>query len=256
MARITVLANQKGGVGKTSTAHALVTGLTHKGYRVLAADADPQANLTYCMNASDNKPGVYELLKGDIIAPQAVQNTEQGAIISSTPMLSGVDLEFTEKGREYLLTEALEPFKAVYDYIVIDTPPTLGILTINALAAANDVIVPMAADIFSLQGLSQLYSTITKVKNRCNQSLSIAGLLITRYSGRTILSKELREAIGKKAQQIGTQLYTTVIREGIAIREAQIEQTSIFKNKTLFKSNATADYLSFIDEYLKGNGHG
>jgi len=252
MARITALANQKGGVGKTSVAHALATGLTHRGYRALAVDTDPQGNLTYSMNADDSKPGVYELLKGEIIAPQAVQNTEQGAIISSSPMLSGVDLEFTGRGREYLLTEALEPFKAVYDYIVIDTPPTLGIITINALAAANDVIVPMAADIFSLQGLSQLCSTIGKVKTRCNPTLSIAGLLITRYSGRAILSKELREAIGEKARQIGTQLYTTVIREGIAIREAQIGQTSIFKNRTLFRSNAAADYLSFIAEYLKG----
>jgi len=253
MARITAIANQKGGVGKTSTAHALVTGLTHKGYRALAVDVDPQGNLSYCMNADENKPGVYELLGGDIIAPNAVQNTEQGAIICSSHMLTGADLVFTDKGREYLLSEAMAPFRAVYDYIVIDTPPTLGILTINALTAANDIIIPMGADIFSLQGLSQLYNTIGKVKRRCNTSLHIAGLLITRYSGRAILSKELRETISEKAQQLDTKLYSTVIREGIAVKEAHTGQVSLFKS--LLKSKPAIDYLNFTDEYLKGNGY-
>ena len=248
-ARVTTISNQKGGVGKTTTAHALATGLTYKGYKTLAIDTDPQGNLSYTMNADENRPGVYELLKDEIIAPRAVQNTGQGAIICSSMMLANADLEFRDKGREYLLSEALEPFKAVYDFIVIDTPPTLGIITINALAAANDVIIPMGADIYSLQGLGQLYGTIGEVKRRCNPGLNIAGILITRYNGRTILSNDLRETIGDKAQQIGTQLYKTVIREGIAVREAQTQQTNIFKTKIFFKSNAAADYLSFIEEY-------
>jgi len=249
-ARIITVANQKGGVGKTSTAHALTTGLTYKGYKTLAIDTDPQGNLSYTMSVDDKRAGIYELLKGDVIAPKAVQNTEQGAIICSSLMLSGADLEFTDKGREYLLSEALEPFKAVYDFIVIDTPPTLGIITINALAAANDVIIPMGADVFSLQGLSQLYSTISTVKRRCNQSLHIAGILITRFSGRAILSNELRETIEGKAQQIGTKLYETVIHEGIAVKETQTRQASLFKG--LLKSKPAADYLSFIGEYLEG----
>ena len=239
-------------MGKTTTAHALATGLIHKGYKALAIDTDPQGNLSYTMNADDKRPGVYELLKNEVIAPRAVQNTGQGAVICSSMMLSGADLEFTGKGREYLLTEALEPFRAVYDFIVIDTPPTLGMLTINALAAADDVIVPMGADIYSLQGLSQLYGTIGQVKRRCNPGLDIAGILITRYNGRTILSNELKETIGDKARQIGTRLYKTVIREGISIREAQTQQSSIFKTKIFFRSNAAIDYLSFIEEYLKG----
>ena len=255
-ARITVIANQKGGVGKTTTAHALATGLTYKGYKTLALDTDPQGNLSYTMNADDNKPGVYELLKDEIIAPRAVQNTEQGAIICSSMMLSGADLEFTGNGREYLLSEALEPFKTVYDFIVIDTPPTLGMLTINALVAADDVIIPMGADIFSLQGLSQLYATIGQVKRRCNPGLDIAGVLITRYSGRAILSGELRETIGVKARQIHMPLYKTVIREGISVREAQTQQTSIFKTKIFFRSNAASDYLSFIEEYIGGAKNG
>ena len=248
--RIVAVANQKGGIGKTSTVHAMATGLTYKGYKTLAVDTDTQGNLSYTMGADVNKPGVYELLKGEVIAPQAVQNTEQGPIISSSMMLSGADLEFTAKGREYLLSEALEPFKAVYDYIVIDTPPTLGILTINAMTAASDIIVPMGADIYSLQGLSQLYKTIQAVKKRSNSELKIAGLLITRYSARAILSSELRETIGDRAAQMGTRLYKTAIREGIAVKEAQTRRVSLFK--TLLKSKPAADYLDFIDEYLKG----
>ena len=250
MARIIAVANQKGGVGKTSTVHALVTGLTYKGHKTLAVDTDPQGNLSYTMSADDNKPGVYDLLKDEIIAPRAVQNTEQGAIICSSRMLASADLEFTDKGREYLLSEALEPFKAVYEFIVIDTPPTLGIITVNALTAADDVIIPMGADVYSLQGLSQLYRTIDAVKKRSNPGLNIAGILITRYSGRAILSGELKETIGGKAGQMGTRLYRTAIREGIYVKEAQTRRVSLFRS--LLKSNPAADYLDFIDEYLKG----
>ena len=248
---IITIANQKGGVGKTTTAHALVTGLTYKGYKALAVDTDPQGNLTYTMNADENKAGVYELLRGDIKPIEAVQHTEQGDIISGSLMLSGADMEFSDTGREYLLSETLEPLRASYDFIIIDSPPTLGILTINALTAAHDLIIPMGADAYSLQGLSQLNATIGKVKKRCNPTLNVAGLLITRYSGRAILSQELRETIeGKAARAVGTNVFNSVIREGIAIKEAQTQQTSLYTAAP--KSNAAADYLTFIDEYLKG----
>lgn len=251
MTRITVIANQKGGVGKTTTAHALTAGLMLKGYKTLAVDIDPQGNLTYTMNADERREGVYELMKGGISPLESIQHTAQGDIISGSLMLSGADMEFTDTGREYLLSEALEPLGEVYDAIVIDCPPTLGILTINALTAAHDLVIPMGADIYSLQGFSQLYTTIGKVKKRCNQSLGIAGLLITRYNGRTILGQELRDTIEDKARQIGTGLFQSVIREGIAIKEAQTRQISVYAAAP--KSNAAQDYLSFVDEYWAGN---
>jgi chromosome partitioning protein len=248
---IIVIANQKGGVGKTTTAHALVTGLTYKRYKTLAVDTDPQGNLTYTMNADEDAAGVYELLKGNISALEAVQRTEQGDIISGSLMLSGADMEFSETGREYLLSEALEHIRTAYDFIIIDSPPTLGILTINALTAAHDLIIPMGADAYSIQGLSQLNATIGKVKKRCNPALNIAGLLITRYSGRAILSQELRDAIeNKAARAVGTSVFKSVVREGIAIKESQTQQTSLYA--ATLKSNAAADYLAFIEEYLKG----
>jgi len=249
---ITVIANQKGGVGKTTTVHALVTGLAYKGYKTLAVDTDPQGNLTYTMNADENAPGVYELMKGTAASLETVQHTEQGDVIIGSLMLSGADMEFTDTGREYILSELLKPLKTAYDYIIIDSPPTLGILTINALTAAHDLVIPMGADAYSLQGLSQLNATITKVKKRCNPTLNIAGLLITRYSGRAILSQELRETIeNRAAAAVGTNVFQTVIREGIAIKEIQTQQTSLFTAAP--KSNAAADYLAFINEYLKGS---
>lgn len=250
MARVTAISNQKGGVGKTTTAHALVTGLIHKGYKALAIDTDPQGNLSYTIGADDQKAGVYEVLKGQVNPLEVIQHTEQGDIIPSTLLLAAADLEFTDTGREYLLKDAIKPLKEKFDYIIIDTPPTLGIITINALTASNDVIIPMGADIYSLQGLSQLHSTTNKVKKYCNPSLRIAGLLITRFSGRSILSKELKEVIEDKAGQIGTAPFKTVIREGVAVKEAQTQQASLFQ--TAPKSNPAQDYSLFIDEYIKG----
>ena len=158
-------------------------------------------------------------------------------------------MEFTQPGREYLLKEILEPVKDNYDFIVIDTPPTLGILTINALTTSNDVIIPMGADIYSLQGLGQLYNTIENVKKYCNKDLTIKGLLLTKYNARTVLSKDLKDTIESKAQEINSKLFKTVIREGIAIKEAQTLQDNIFS--TAPTSKPAADYEAFIKEYLK-----
>ena len=127
----------------------------------------------------------------------------------------------------------------------------LGILTINALTAANDLIIPMGADAYSLQGLAQLGATISKVKKHCNPALKIAGLLITKYNGRSVLSRELRETIeNKAAHAVNASVFQTIIREGIAIKEAQTQQRSIYKSAP--RSNAVKDCLAFVDEYLKG----
>jgi chromosome partitioning protein len=249
---IITIANQQGGVGKPTTAHALITGLSYKGFKTVAVDIDPQSNLTYTMNADENKTGIYELLKGNINTLEAVQNTKQGDIIIGSLMLSGADMEFSDTGREYLLSEALESLKAVYDFIIIDSPPTLGILTINALTAAQDLIIPMGADAYSLQGLSQLNATIKKVRKRCNPALNIAGILITRYNGRTILSQELKDTIENEiAPTVGARVFQSIIRETISIREAQIQQASLFNLDE--KTIGATDYLEFIEEYLKGN---
>lgn len=246
MARITTIINQKGGVGKTSTAHALAMGLIRRGYSTLVVDADPQGNLSYIMQAN-TESGIYDAMKGTS-TEGLIQHTAQGDILASTPSLIGTDLEFTQTGREYVLRDALEPVTEIYSHIIIDSPPTLGIMTINALTASTDIIIPMGADIFSLQGLGQLYDTIGKVKRYCNPALQIAGLLITRYTRRAVLTRDLTEVIGSKAQQISAHVFNTKIREGIAVKEAQTMRTSIFESHP--KANPTADYSALIDEYL------
>jgi len=247
--RITTVINQKGGVGKTTTAHALATGLTHKGHSVLCVDMDPQGNLSYTMGANTSAAGLYEAMKGEATAGQVIQHTSQGDILPSSLLLSAADMEFTATGREWILDSLLKPVKRAYSHIIIDSPPTLGILTINALTAGTDVVIPMGADIYSLQGLSQLHRTILKVRQFCNKDIKVAGLLMTRYNARTILSRDMYDGIAAKAAEVQSTLYNTVIREGVAVKEAQTNQASLFDYAP--QSNPAQDYANFIQEYLE-----
>ena len=251
--RITTVINQKGGVGKTTTAHALATGLNHRGYKTLIIDADPQGNISYVMRANTAQRGLYEAMRGEISGAQAVQRTEQGDIIPSSIYLAGADLEFTQTGREYLLRELLEGIAGDYTHVLIDSPPALGIMTINALTASSDIVIPVGADIFSLQGVQQLLSTVAKAQKYSNQALTIAGLLITRKGTRAVATRQLIEAIQSKAGALHAHLYGATIREAIAIKEAQIMQGSIFDTHPAAK--ATGDYSAFIDEYIAQQAH-
>jgi len=246
--RITTIINQKGGVGKTTTTHALASGLKMKGYIVLCVDMDPQGNLSYTMNADTSGAGLYDAMKGDVDVIDVIQKTDHGDIIPSTILLTAADMEFTATGREWIIDGIINKVKNIYSHIIIDCPPSLGILTINALTSCTDVIIPMGADIYSLQGLYQLHDTILKVKKYCNKEIVIAGLLLTRYNSRSILSRDLRNGIESKANEINAFLYKTTIREGVAIKEAQTNQTSIFDYS--ISSNPSLDYMNFIDEYL------
>lgn len=252
MAHVIAITNQKGGVGKSTTAAALGAGLSLRGYKVLFVDLDPQGNLSYIMQADAERPSAYEILTGRAGTAAAIQTTAGGDIVSASSDLSGADMELNRTGKEYRLKEALQPVSDNYDYIVIDTPPALGILTINALTAADRLIIPAQAEIFSLQGIGQLSGTINAVKTYCNPALQIDGILLTRHSGRAVLSRDMAEMIADTAAQIGTSVYKAVIREGIAIKEAQANRESIFSYSP--RSNAAADYTAFIDEFLKGAG--
>lgn len=250
--RITTLANQKGGVGKTTTAHNLGIYLRAVGNRVLLIDVDPQCNLTKSMGADDQLAGVYDLFKGDQEVHEIIQRTSQGDIISSSLILASADQEFTQTGREYMLRDSLEKVADEYDYVIIDTPPTLGILTINALTASNDIVVPMSADAFAIQGLTHLNEVVKRVRKYCaNPSLRIDGLLMTKYNPKLILNRSVIEQLEKgKAQEMGTRVYQAFIREGVAQREAQIEQTNVFLYDP--NSNPARDYESFGKEYIHG----
>jgi chromosome partitioning protein len=245
--RIISVANQKGGTAKTSTAHALVTGAAYKGKRSLAIDFDPQGNLSFIMGADANRAGAYELMKQQAKAAQIVQYTSQGDIIPASLNLAAADTEFSGKpGRDFFLQAALEPLQDDYDVVVIDTPPTLGTLLVNALTASDEVIIPMNADILSLQGLYQLAETINQVKSFCNKGLKVTGILLTRYSGRTVLARDIKETIEAKCAELGIPLLNTVIRDGVAVREAQTTQESLFAYAP--NSNPAKDYLQLFDE--------
>ena len=148
----------------------------------------------------------------------------------SSLQLSGADLMLTEMGKEYRLKEALEPLKKSYDYIIIDTPPALGILTVNALTACTGVIIPAQADIYSLQGIGQLNNTIEAVKRYCNEDLTLKGIVLTRYNKRAVLSRDVADLLEQTAQTLKTKLYKTHIREAVAVKEAQIQKACLFKS--------------------------
>lgn len=238
--KIISIVNQKGGVGKTTTVANLGAGLTQQGYKVLFLDLDAQCNLTdiYQMNA---KYSILDVLSDKINIEKAIVSIEQGDFIS------GDELMFDYKIIDNLfLNEKLEKIKNSYDFIIIDTAPALNSLTINALCSSDYVIIPSQVDIFSLKGLNLVMNNITTLKKEYNKKLRILGVLLVRYQGRNVFTKQLTEFL-KNNEDI--KIFESKIRECIAIKEAQGMQKDIFTyNK---KSNASIDYNNFIDEILK-----
>lgn len=248
MAEILAITNQKGGVGKTTTALNLGVGLIRGGKRVLFVDIDPQCSLSYIMRGDSTGVTVQELLLRKAAAEQAIQKTPEGDLIAASPGLSTMDLVLNQMGKEYRMREALAPVLQQYDYIVIDSPPSLDVLTVNTLTASTQVIVPALADIFSLQGVGQLYSTIQAVKTYCNPNLKILGILLTRHTDRYILNRGMRELLEDTAKEIDTRVFRSSIREAVVLREAQAARQSIFSYAP--KSRQAEDYQAFVEEFL------
>lgn len=250
MSKAIAVINQKGGVGKSTTALAIGAGLSLKGYSVLFIDLDAQGNLSYTLGADTKGYNAMGVLERPETAKEEIQHTPQGDIIASSPKLAGADKLLEETGKEYRLKEALESLQGAYDYIIVDTPPALGMLTINALTACTGAIIPAQADIYSLQGIGQLNSTIETVKKYCNPSLSIMGIVITRFNGRSIIRREVAEMLEHTADQLHTKLFSSKIRECTALVEAQATKQNIYSYAP--RSNATADYKALVDEIIKG----
>lgn len=254
MAKVIAVTNQKGGVGKTSATQGLGVCLRSKGYRVLCVDLDPQGNLSFSVDAETEEfPTVYDVIRGTTKTLHAIQRTPSFDIIASNILLSGMELEFTQKDREFILKSALEPALRRYDYILIDTPPALSILTINAFTAADTIVIPMLADIFSLQGIAELHETITRVKNRYNPRLKIQGIVLNKYNARSILTKDIMATAELVASQMETKIFNKKIRTGCAISEAQAKQISLLEYAP--NSNIVKDYMMLADEILKGDEH-
>lgn len=246
---IYTIANQKGGVAKTTTAAALAAGLKRSGARVLAIDMDPQCNLSYAYNADMTgitHPSIMHALTGKAAATDAIQHTDTGDIIASSYSLATIETALTDIGKEYRLREALAPIAGQYDACVIDTPPTLGLLTINALTAGTAVIIPTTATISALQGIASLWQTISAVKQYTNPRLTVAGILVTRYEPRKKSTKTIDAMLDQSAAAMHTEIFRTRIRNCNALEDAIQHQQSIYEESP--RSNAALDYAAFCDE--------
>lgn len=245
MGKVTSITNRKGGTAKTCTAGALGAGLSFRGYKTLFIDMDSQANLTFDLGASSEGLSVMDVLKGTATAEEATQHTDRGDVIPGSADLATADLVIEGA---YRLRNALEPIREAYDYIIIDCPPSLGILTVNALTASDSAVITAQAEIHSLQAIGQLNETIKAVRQNTNNNLQIEGILITRYNGRAILSRDMKQNLQEAARLLNTKVFSQPIRECTAVKEAEAMQTDIFTYSK--RSNASADYNAFVDEYI------
>lgn len=248
LAIIITVSNQKGGVGKTTTAAALASGIASVGKRVLGIDLDPQGNLGFCLGLEPSgAPTVLDALQKKVAVEEAVSRTDYCDILPSDISLSSSGLEHSGTGRrESILKDTLKPIIGNYDYVIIDTPPALNLLTVNAYAVSDFLIIPMGTDIMSLVGLSQLKETIESVRGSLNPDLKVMGILLTRFNKRTLLARDVLEMAGQLAGQIGTVVFETKIRNGVAIAEAPAHGESIFDYSP--RSAAVKDYQSLLEE--------
>lgn len=235
----------KGGTGKTTTAAAIAQAAVAAGKKVLAIDLDPQANLSFSIGADQNKQGAYQLFTGTPAA-DLMQSTEHGiTAIAASPDLATIK---TTPGSAKRLQRALEPIKNDFDLIIIDTPPTMGELTFNALQAATGLIIPLTADTYSLQGLYQI-TDIAHQMQRSNPALSIIGVVITQYDSRPKFKKYIQSVIAEKGAEAGAP-FLIAIRSGIAIAEAAAMQQSIFDYAP--NSNPAQDYKKLYEMIMEG----
>lgn len=246
--KVITVATQKGGVGKTTTALALTAGLTERGYKTLLVDVEGQRNASLTVGTQSDKPTVLEVLTGEATAREAITESLIGDFISGNKRLSLIDKLIDEERQYTALRDALKPLNRQYDYCIIDTPPALGTLTLNALTASDFVIVPCEADLYSLQGLTDLAETIEAVRAGTNKKLKTLGILLTKHSARYTLSKELQETLEQLTTAFNTRVFDTYIRYSQKCREAQFKPQGLLKYAP--RSTVTQDYRALTDEIL------
>jgi chromosome partitioning protein len=247
MSRIIAIANQKGGVGKTTTCVNLACALKMKGKRVLLVDCDPQGNSTSGMGVDKNAvPGAYELLIKNADTLDCIRHTPYGDVIPSNKELSGASVELVRRDkREFVLKAALQMVYNDYDYIFIDCPPSLELLTLNALVAADNVIIPMQCEYYALEGIADLMTTIRMCNKRLNPALRIQGIVMTMYDARTNLTQQVAFEL---KEYFGAKVYETVIPRSVRLSEAPSHGKPGVAYDRIGKGSRA--YMKLADEFL------
>jgi len=249
LARVIAFANQKGGVAKTTSTLNLAVALSEKGLRVLVVDLDPQGNLTMSqgLNPDSIERSMFDVLVHRLPISEVIHELEVDLAVSSID-LAGAELALSSQiGRERALEKSLVPVKGDYDYVLIDTPPSLGLLTINALVASHGVIVPVQCEYLSLRGLVQLENTLSMIRENLNPEVQIVGILPTMFDGRTLHSKEAVEIL---TENFGPLVFNTRIRKTVRYAEAPVKGSSVLKYDP--KGPAADAYRDLAKEVLNG----
>lgn len=251
MAKIISLINEKGGVGKTTSTNVIATCLKHKKFNVLCIDFDPQGHLSFSMNAdTGDHPTIYDVLKHTVKARYAIQRTEVTDIIPSNELLKSVEKEFTVSGNERLLKDCLKMVSPLYDYILIDSPPELGLISANALVASDVVLIPCLPDGYSLKGTVNVHETILRIKHAFNPTLVIGGIFFVRYYPRENLSRSAYGALEQMAETLNIPLLSTKIRHSNVLNDAtSVRQMDVVQHRP--RNNAVLDYTALVEELLE-----
>ena len=250
--KIIAVANQKGGVGKTTTCISLCAALTEMGVNILLCDMDPQSNATSGMGVGKEKNtySIYDVLIGEIPIAEAVVKTPYGDLLPSSKKMSGAGVELVAmEGREYVLKNALSSAREKYDYIFIDCPPSLEMLTLNSLCAADTVLIPVQCEYFALEGLSDLMSTIRMIKKTLNPPLEIEGVLLTMFDTRTNLSSQITVEIKKYFKE---KTYSVAIPRSVRLAEAPSHGKPILIYDRGSRGSLT--YQQLAKEFIRRNG--
>ena len=250
MAKIITFTNQKGGVGKTTACTSICGCLSGMGKSVLAIDLDPQGNLSFSLgaNVEPTTYTMYNVLKQTTQLHDAIQHTELCDIAPANITLSACELELTAAGREYILKEQIEHIASDYDYVLIDTPPALSVLTINAYVASDWLIIPMVPEILSVQGFSQLKETILAIKKYYNNMLEVRGILLNQYNPRLVLTRQVEELANIIAGQLDTDVFQQKITASVAIAEAPAHGKAITEYSP--RSRSAAEFTALTYEIL------
>ena len=251
MAKVVAIVNQKGGVGKTTTCVNLAAALKAKGLRVLLCDFDPQANATSGMGVDKTRSnGVYDVLINGVETEKAIVTTPYGDVLPSSKALAGAGVEMIDmEERQFLLRKALEQVAERYDYIFIDCPPSLGILTLNAFTAADSLLVPLQCEYYAMEGVADLTTSVKIANRRLNKNLYIEGILLTMYDNRLNFSTQVAEELRR---YFGARVYDTVIPRNVRLAEAPSHGRPITEYDA--GSKGARAYLAAAEEFLQRQG--